>query len=155
MNVNFINPFIVSFENAIEMMLGVATERDAPYLKGDVLTDGDVTGVIGFAEKNVTGSVSLSFPEASALYVYHKLTGENIFQVTRDVQDSIGELTNIVAGGAKTALASDGITFHIGIPSVIVGKHKISHSGNTPVVAVPFRVENRKLIMEISMKVTA
>lgn len=139
----------------MEMMLGITPERDAPYLKGDVLTDGDVTGVIGFAEKNLTGSVSLSFPEASALFVYHKLTGENIFHVTREVQDSIGELTNIVAGGAKTSLASEGITFHIGIPSVIVGQHKISHRVDTPVVAVPFRIENRKLIMEISMKVTS
>jgi chemotaxis protein CheX len=153
MDVKYINPFITALNNTFEMMLGSLPERDGIYLKDDALTSGDITGVIGFAEKNITGTVSLSFPEATALHLYHLMTGENVFQITRNVQDSIGELANIVAGGAKTILSESGFTFHISIPSVIIGQHKISHKVNTPVIAVPFNLDRRHFVMEVSMKI--
>lgn len=152
MDVKFFNPFIASLNNAMEMMLGVTPERESIYVKDDTLTTGDITGVIGFADQNITGSISLSFPEATALYVYNQMTGEHILQITRNVQDSIGELANIVAGGAKTILSQEGISFHISVPSVIVGKHKISHRVNTPIIAVPFTIDKRRFVMEVTMK---
>lgn len=152
MDVNYVNPFIESVENAFETMVGVKAEREEIFLKGDTLTSGDITGVIGFAEKNLTGSVSLSFASSTALFVYNTMTGENLTTLSRNVQDLIGELTNIVAGGAKTIMARDGMSFHISIPSVVVGKHKISHKGAMPVLAVPFRVEKRRFILEVTMQ---
>ncbi len=154
MEVKYINPFMTAVSNTMEMMLGIAPGRQAPYLKKDKLTKGDITGLIGFAEKNVTGSVALSFTQDAALWIYQLMTGEEQQSLTRDVQDSIGELTNIVAGGAKTALAEEGLSFHISIPSVIVGKdHLISHKLNIPVVAIPFKLEDHTFLMEVSMKV--
>ncbi|MBD3166849.1 chemotaxis protein CheX, partial [bacterium] len=128
MDVKYINPFIQSLMNTVEMMLGVTPAMQAPYVKEDKVTQGDITGIIGFAERNITGSVALSFPSVTALNVYEMMTGEAVTEINRDVQDSIGELANIVAGGAKTELAKMGLSFHISIPSVIVGKnHAITH----------------------------
>lgn len=155
MDVRYINPFINSLLNTVEMMMGMNPEAKPPYVKGDSLTQGDITGVIGFAEKNVTGSVALSFPEETALKLYSVLTGENVFRITKDVEDSVGELANIVAGGAKTELSKEGLTFHISIPSVIVGKnHTISNKVETPIVVIPFKVEDLHFHMEVSMKVS-
>ncbi len=154
MEVKYINPFMTSVMNTMEMMLGINPERQAPYLKKDKLTKGDITGLIGFAEKNVTGSVALSFTREAALWIYELMTGDAKDKLSREVQDSIGELTNIVAGGAKTALAEDGLSFHISIPSVIVGKdHLISHKLDIPVVAIPFKLNEHTFLMEVSMKV--
>lgn len=100
---------------------------------------------------NITGSLSLIFPETTALYLHKLLCGDDCFQINRNVQDSIGELANIVAGGAKTLFSSEGIECYIGLPPIIIGKHQISHKSEIPVVAVPFRLENRKLVMEISI----
>jgi chemotaxis protein CheX len=155
MDVKYINPFVESLINTLEMMMGMTPEPGSPYVKGDAITQGDITGVIGFAEKNITGAVVLSFPENAALKLYEALTGEAVSNLSRDVEDSIGELTNIVAGGAKTVLAKDGFSFHISIPSVIVGKnHSISHTVETPIVVIPFSYEDLVFSMEVSMKIS-
>lgn len=154
MDVQFINPFIQSVMNTMEMMVGEKPGRAQPYVKDNKVTQGDVTGIIGFAEKNVTGSVALSFPENTAFHVYNMLTGEDPESISREVQDSIGELTNIVAGGAKAELAKQGLSFHISIPSVIVGRnHAISHKVDTPVVVLPFTLGQFQFVMEVSMKI--
>ncbi len=71
-----------------------------------------------------------------------------------DVRDSIGELTNFVAGGAKKELAEQDLTFDISIPTVVMGKnHTLTHRGGTPVVVIPFMLDNCSFIMEISLKI--
>ena len=155
MDVKYINPFINSVVSTLEMMLGETPKRKTPYLKVGKATEGDITGLIGFAEKNVTGSVALSFPTATAIHVYNIMTGEHTARINREVQDSIGELANIVAGGAKTELAKEGCSFHISIPTVIVGKnHAISHKVDTPVVVIPFTLNDLGFIMEVTLKVS-
>jgi len=137
------------------MFMGDSPEPKAPYVKGEALTQGDITGVIGFAENNVTGAIVLSFPEETAVKLYSSMTGENIFKINHDVEDSIGEITNIVAGGAKTVLAEEGLSFHISIPSVIVGKnHSISHTIEIPIIVIPFTINKLRFSMEVSMKVS-
>ncbi len=155
MDVKYINPFISSLNNAAEMMIGIKPVRGKPFVKNNQLTTGDITGIIGFAEKNITGSVALSFPAESAYMVFEKMTGEQVSSINRDVQDSIGELANIVAGGAKTSLAEEGLSFHISIPSVVVGhEHAISHKSDTSVVVIPFTLDGLEFVMEVSMKIS-
>jgi len=154
MDVKYINPFINATINTMETMMGLSIEPKPPYTKDKLQTQGDISGVIGFAEKNVSGSVVLSFPEETALKLYAALTGDKVFQITRDVEDSIGELTNIVAGGAKTVLAAQGLTFNISIPSVIVGKnHTINTKIDSPIIVIPFQFDRLRFVMEVTMKV--
>ncbi len=154
MDVRYVNPFINSVINTVETMVGTTPEPKPPYVKKDQMTQGDITGIIGFAEKNISGSIALSFPEDAALKIYNAITGENIISISKDVEDSIGELTNIVAGGAKTVLAEEGLSFNISIPSVIVGKnHTISHKADSPVIVIPFALVKNRFSMEITMKI--
>lgn len=155
MDVRYINPFVDSTINTIEMMMGLNPVPKPPYTKSDMITQGDISGIIGFAEKNITGSVVLSFPEDTALKLYAAMTGEDVFRISRDVEDSIGELTNIVAGGAKTVLAEEGLSFNISIPSVIVGKnHTITSKLDEPIIVIPFQLDKYRFVMEVSMKIT-
>lgn len=154
MDVKYINPFINSLINTLEMMIGVAAESKPPYVKEDSVTPGDITGIIGFAEKDISGSIALSFPEDTALKIYNAMTGDNMLKITKDVEDSIGELANIVAGGAKTVLATEGLSFHISIPSVVVGRnHTINHKADAPIVVIPFQLDKHRFVMEVSMKI--
>ncbi|MCB2198158.1 chemotaxis protein CheX [bacterium] len=154
MDLQYLNPFINSLINTFEMMLGMNPEPGEPSPKGEGMTQGDITGLVGFAEANIIGSVAVSFPTEAALKLYAAMTGEEVTEITRDVEDSIGEISNIVAGGAKTVFASQGLTFHISIPSVIVGRqHSITHKIETPVYVVPFKVDGIEFVMEISMKI--
>ena len=154
MEVKYINPFISSIINCLEMMIGITPERKPPFIKSNSSGEGDVTGMIGFADKNVIGSLAISFPTNTALMVYNSMTGEEVFQVTRNVQDSIGEIANIVTGGAKTELAEQGLSFHISIPTIIVGKnHEIHHKVDSPVMAIPFSLDKHQFVMEVAMKI--
>jgi chemotaxis protein CheX len=153
MDVKYINPFINSVVNTMETMLGISPQRMAPFLKDTNHANGDVSGIIGFASQEVIGSVAITFPTATALNVYQKMMGEVLSSLNEEVQDTVGELANIVAGGAKGEFAGIGISYHISIPTVVVGKnHTITHKGGTPVVAIPFKLEKDPFFMEISMK---
>ncbi|NQU06189.1 MAG: chemotaxis protein CheX, partial [Calditrichaeota bacterium] len=62
MNVEIVNPFVNAVYYTFETMAGLSPVRKSPYVKNDSLTQGDVTGVIGFTEKNLKGSIALCFP---------------------------------------------------------------------------------------------
>jgi chemotaxis protein CheX len=152
-NVEVINPFVNAVFSTFETMIGKCPTRESPYLKDNARAQGDVTGVIGFAEKNLQGSVALSFPSVTAIKVYNAVMGENVYRLTRDVQDLVGELTNIVAGGAKQVFAEKDLSFHISIPTIVVGKdHSIRHQLNIPVLVVPFMLEGDPFILEVTLK---
>jgi chemotaxis protein CheX len=153
MDVKFINPFVNSVINTLATMAGKTPVRLAPSLKQDNCAKGDISGIIGFAGKSVHGSVALSFPQETALKIYSLMVGDASTKINNDVQDTVGELANIVAGSAKTEFDKQGMDFHISIPTVVVGKnHTIIHKGNTPVVLIPFKLESCEFVMEISIK---
>jgi len=153
MNVELINPFITAVFDTMETMVGMTPTREAPYVKDHALPQGDVTGIIGFAEKDVIGSVALSFPIETILKIYNLMMGESESRITREVQDLAGELTNIVAGGAKKQFSQSGVSFHISIPTIVVGRnHTIHHQLNTSVLVIPFHLEKHPFILEVSMK---
>ncbi len=154
MDVKYINPFINASVHTIQTMLGLTPERQNAFIKDDATAQGDVSGIIGFADKNISGSVALSFPTATALKIYELMMGEKVSRINSDVQDSVGELANIVTGTAKSEFSSLNVTFHISIPTVVVGKnHRITHKVGTPVVVIPFKLDDElEFTLEISMK---
>ncbi len=154
MKIEHVKPFIDSVITTMEMMLGVKPTTKKPYLKGQQPNWGDVSGIVGFAGEKVVGSVALSMPEKSALQVYAAMMGEEVGEVTVDVQDSIGELTNIIAGNAKTVFANHKLNFNITVPSVIVGKHhNISYKEGDLVLMIPFHMDGAPFCLELLIKV--
>lgn len=154
MRIEHVKPFIESVTKTMEMMLGSKPRVQKPYLKGTQPNWGDVSGIIGFAGEKVIGSVAISMPQRSALGVYELMMGDTVTEITPDVQDSIGELTNIVAGNAKNFFAENGMHFNITVPSVIVGKrHNISYKENGKVLVIPFDMEKAPFVLELLLKV--
>jgi chemotaxis protein CheX len=134
-------------------MVGLIPERMSPYVKNGNKTECDITGVISFAETYVNGVVALSFPLKTALKVYNAMMGEKKTELNHEVHDLIGELTNIVAGGAKQSFSKMDMSFHISIPTIVVGRdHSLKHQINIPVLVVPFTIDKDTFILEVSMK---
>ena len=139
----------------METMIGIKPNRLDLFLKEGSQASGDITGIIGFADKNIVGSVALSFPTDTALMIYNTMMKENVSSASREVMDLTGELTNIIAGDAKQELAKTGLSFHISIPTIIVGKnHTIHHQLDTPVLVIPFTLNDKhEFLVEITLKV--
>jgi len=152
MKIEFINPFLNAVNNAMETMVGISPEREKPYIKESRSTTGDITGVIGFAEKRISGSVALSFPSTTILKIYSLMMGAPAEEMNQEVDDMVGELTNIVVGGAKKEFSELGYPYNISLPLVVAGKnHVIKHKHENPVMVIPYSVEGNKFVMEISL----
>ncbi len=154
MNVKYVNPFVKSVYNAIKTMMNVAPERLAPHMKDHNKAQGDISGIVGFAARNIYGTLAVSFPKETALKAFKLMVGDQVENITDDVRDSVGELANIVIGGAKQEFVTLGLPFDISIPTVVVGhNHTISHKGGTPVLVIPFKLDGHPFRVEVSMKV--
>jgi len=157
MKAEHINPFIRSIDNALQSKLNMAPEGYAPYIKKEGLTSGDITGVIGFADKDCRGAVALSFPKETAVIVFNAMVGnedDKVNKITPKVQDTVGELANIVADGARSEFSQAGITFSLAIPTVVLGRqHKIVQDIDAPIVVVPMKIDGHPFAMEICFKV--
>jgi CheY-specific phosphatase CheX len=86
-------------------------------MKSDNNPDLDVSGVIGMSG-DVTGSVVLSFPQATAENLVALFGGSKADMGSPEFADAIGELVNMVAGGAKAMFKNRKCA--ISTPSVIV-----------------------------------
>ncbi len=154
MNVKYINPFVKSVYNAMKIMLKTAPERGTAHLKDHNKAQGDVSGIVGFAARNIYGTLAISFPKATATKAFKLMVGDKANDISDDVRDFVGELANIIIGGAKQEFVKLGLPFEISIPTVVVGSaHTISHKGGTPVLVVPFKLDGSEFRLEVSMKV--
>ena len=151
MNVEYINPFISATLQALEVMAAAAPQRGNPFVKRDQVAKGDISGVIGLAGE-ATGSVAVTFPASLAQRIYSQMVGEEIPTLSEEVQDAVGEVVNMIAGGAKALLAQHGYSFKIAIPSIVIGQgHTIEHKGSGPCLVVPFFLEGETFWLEVSL----
>ncbi len=87
------------------------------------------------------------------LKIYEAMMGEHIDEINKDVDDIVGEVTNIVVGGAKNEFSELGYPFHISLPLVVEGKdHIIKHRHNSPIIVIPMLFDNCAFSMEICIK---
>ncbi|BAI79623.1 conserved hypothetical protein [Deferribacter desulfuricans SSM1] len=152
MKAEHINPFIESTLSVFETMLGIKPKKKSVGLKKGDEPSYDISGVIGLTGQAV-GSVVVSFPESLALKVVSKFIGEEKVDIDDDVIDAVGELINMIAGGAKKIFTDRGLKFKISIPNVITGKgHKIKRPSNVPCIAVFFEIDGEIFAIEVSLK---
>ncbi len=155
MKAEILNPFLAATVEVFRTMAGLELRPGALRVKGQEDGSFDVSGVVGFTGQ-VQGFVALSFRESAALHVAGAFMGEAVAAVDADVKDAVGELANMVAGGAKSALAAAGYDLRISIPSVIVGPgHTISRPRGIPCFVVPFDTGEGTFSVELCVRLEA
>ena len=84
---------------------------------------GRVSGSVGFAGENVTGAVYLHLSAAFATHVAATMLGLTPEQIEgeSEVNDVVGEMTNMLAGGLKSALCDTGCPCAVSTPGIIRG----------------------------------
>ncbi|BAI81769.1 conserved hypothetical protein (plasmid) [Deferribacter desulfuricans SSM1] len=152
MKAEHINPFIESTISVFKTMIGVTPQRKSLEMKKSDIATYDISGIIGLSGQAI-GSVVISFPESLALKVVSKFMGIQKLQADDDVVDAVGEIVNMIAGGAKKIFTDKGLKFKISIPNVVTGKnHKISRPSTIPCVVIYFTVLNEMFVIEVSLK---
>ncbi|MCW3171382.1 chemotaxis protein CheX [Shewanella subflava] len=150
MNVEFINPFLVSLVNVISTMATMDLKPGKPQLKSHDIAKGDVSGLIGMVGPKTKGSLSITFDEPLILEIMNKMLGEKPASINEEISDLVGEITNMVTGGAKNLLSDKGYDFNMATPVVVSGKnHTISHKSKGKKILMPFSHEHGMAFIEI------
>jgi len=153
MDAKIINSFIESTVDVIKIMAFIDVAPGKPYLKKDNAPIGDVSGLIGLTgSKN--GSFCISFKKDCILEIISNMFGEEIEGVNEEVEDAVGELTNMITGQVRKKIAELGTTYDAAIPSVISSKgHTIKHLSNGPCISVPFNTRKSAFNIEICFEI--
>lgn len=152
MDVRYINVFIGSICNTFETMCRLPVTVGKPEKKGNNEPKTDVSSIIGFSG-DAAGSVILHFSFDTAAKIATNFAGVEITPQHPDFADALGELANMVAGGAKSQF--QGLNISVSLPNVIVGSnHNVSASKNSPRVIIPCSTEAGTFHVEIGMVLT-
>jgi chemotaxis protein CheX len=123
MKVEYINPFIESVNDFFTTMLGSSVVRGKIGVTSGANNPRDIVAIIGLSGP-ARGTVALSFPTNTALHIVNRLLGMELTVVDENVSDGVAEVVNIVAGGAKAKLVTDGGTpIDLSLPTVLRGNN--------------------------------
>jgi chemotaxis protein CheX len=153
MDVKLAKPFIDATVNVLSTMAMITPTVEKPYIKKSNMALGDVTGVIGVtANDNRHGVISVTFSKPCAVHIVKNLLGGEIEDIIRDVQDAVGEITNMISGQARQKLVDLGVQLSAATPTVIMGdNHTIAHVTKDQIMVVPFKTEQGHFVVEFSM----
>ena len=153
MKVELLNPFLLATKNVLETMAHTKVEAQKPHLKENKGTFGDVTGIIGMASESVEGNMVISFHEACILEIVARMLMEPPkATIDNDTVDAVGELTNMICGGAKANLSKMGLSFNLATPTMVKGKGaEIRYPTSSPIIVVPFKTDCGDFVLEASL----
>ncbi|MGE4317695.1 MAG: chemotaxis protein CheX [Deferribacterales bacterium] len=152
MKAEYINPFITATSEVFRTMLSIDPVRGQLYVKSSEKLPYDISGIIGMAGE-ASGFVIISMTETLALRVVEKFIGEKKDKIDEDVMDAVGEILNMIAGGAKQVFSRTGIRFKISIPNVVAGKdHVVGKQKNVKCLGMTFKVDDEVFVIEVALK---
>lgn len=150
MDQTYIIPFVKSVQNVFETMLQLPVTVGKPTLKQQGDPSYDVSGIIGMSG-DVEGSIVLSFPTSTAERVVSLFTGTELAHTHDDFADAVGELVNMVSGGAKAQFTDK--TVSISCPSVVIGaNHQVHGRKDVVAICIPCSSDCGEFNVEVSIK---
>jgi len=153
MKVEVINPFLESVANVLSTMAMLESTPGKPSLKNDDIAKGDVSGIIGMSGANVAGSMAISFPKNVACEIVKRMLGDELDEINDTITDLVGEVTNMVAGGAKNQLMENGYDIGMASPVVVTGEgHSITHKAAGKRILLPFTTEVGEFFVEVCLE---
>lgn len=153
MNVAYINPLLEATVDVLGTMAFTQAKPGKPQLKQDKKANGDVTGYIAMNGDNAEGWMALSFEQDTILAVVNNMLGEKLDAIDESVQDCVGEITNMITGGAKRRYEVLGLNIDLARPAVFVGRDQdMEFSQPGASIVLPFMTDNGNLAIEFFFK---
>lgn len=152
MEAALITPFVDATLDVLKTMSATEAHPGSPDSKADFKTPGQVSGIIAMAGDQLSGNLVLSFEGGTIVKIVNKMLMESYDTLCEDVVDAVGEITNMIAGGAKKRLADIGYTFAMATPVVIVGSDmEMKQLSPETIVSVPFETDAGKFWVELNL----
>jgi chemotaxis protein CheX len=98
----------------------------------------NISSMIGLAG-DLRGVLAIHCPDSVARAITGSLLGMVVEELDEDVKDAIGEIANMVAGGLKASLATQGTKVNLALPATVIGNAlRMSHLAAGGNFFVPF-----------------
>jgi chemotaxis protein CheX len=109
----------------------------------------EVNGVIGLSGRAI-GTVVVSLSRSVALQAATQMLMTPCDDINSDVVDAVGEITNMVAGGAKAQLAEYNMS--ISLPNVFVGANtELYFPSDVHPISIPFETQWGPLRVDVGL----
>ena len=153
MKAELINPFIESVQEIFSTMLNSNATRGQISVSRDSKGPGELLALIGISGES-KGTVAVSFPTDTALHIVEQMAGMKIEAVDETVVDGVAELVNMIAGGAKAKLCTNGKKpMDLGLPSVVTGKdYHVDYPKKSIWLEVPFESDLGSFLMRVTFE---
>lgn len=134
----YIKPFIESINNVFSTMLNMQASAQKPFIDKQIPLNGTIiVSTIGIAG-DIRGNISVIINKDLALKIASAFLCTEFTEITHDVNDAVGELTNMIVGGAKKIFSDQGDTFKIAVPTIMVGEiQEIYANESVPALYLP------------------
>lgn len=137
------------FETMLSMKVQSQDDASAPEFATRV------TGSVGFGGDTVTGAVYLHLSGQFAVQCTCSMLGLTLDEITgeTEVNDVVGEMTNMLAGGLKSALCDSGHPCAVSTPAIIRGNsYQIEAMPDVERVLLAFRSDTNPVLVEVHIK---
>ena len=153
MKAELINPFIESVQEIFSTMLDSKATRGQISVSRDNKGPGELLAIIGLSGEN-KGIVAVSFPTETALCLVGRIAGMEFEVVDDTVVDGVAEMINMIAGGAKAKLNTNGKKpIDLGLPSVVRGKdYQVDYPKKSIWLEVPFDSDVGSFLMRVTFE---
>ena len=147
-------------KSVMSSMAGLETTPGTPSIKRSDQERSDVVGIMNFAVSGVIGfagegrgSLALSFSRECALGLTEALFGDQKTEIDKEVEDTIGEFTNMICGDARRRMSEHGVSMEAGLPTVVSGDgHTLSHVSAGFSFIIPFTSPHGPFALEASVE---
>jgi len=141
MDEKYVNCVMAAVKYVFKTMLDVDVEHGIPFIKDNRKSLGDITGVMALsgAEGEQKGMLAFSTSRQGILAIYKKLMHQEFQEVTAEIIDGTGELTNIISGRSRYELEKEGVHLYAHVPIIFSGSNaEVNFITKISVTSIPF-----------------
>jgi len=146
---DFAKKIINSTEEIFNTMVFIPISAGDPLSEEKEVLDCHVSAMIGLSG-DFTSMLSIHCPGRVGMAITGEMLGMEVEDVDDDVKDTLGEISNMVAGGLKDAFATENVNLELAIPTTVTGKsYTVSSPTKSNRVIIPFDLEQGRFFVEI------
>lgn len=152
MDARHITAFLEATQAVFSTMMKIPVTFASPKLN-TATSQHDVSGLIGLSG-DVVGCVVVGFNKESAVKITSALAGSPMEFGTADFADAVGELANMIAGGAKAKFK--GMEISIGCPSVVIATaHSVHKPSSAASLSIPCSTPAGTFTIDVTFQANA
>lgn len=151
MDILMINALLNSLFTIFATMVRLDIQAGEPVIKQNDISKAEVSALIGMHSEGTKGSVSITLPLSVIRKISLSMLGEEFTRIDKESTDLVGELSNMLVGGAKRILSEKGHEFDMQSPQLLVGDdHKIVHHHAGKTVLLPIMINQDEFYIELN-----